>query len=273
MTPGPTARTRLVALLGDPVSHSLSPRFQNAAFREAAVDAVYLALRCTGTALPCLLRGIAESGGAGNVTVPHKEVAFGALDRATDAALGTGACNTFWLADGAVWGDNTDVQGFQTALQNLLGKPPQGLHVLLVGAGGAARAAAFALLADGVARITLVNRSLPKAEALAGHFSSRVIRVAAEVPDNSFDVAVNATSLGLRPEDPVPVPESTLVGAALDLVYGPDATPWVRRMQSRGIPAADGRDMLLHQGAAAFRRWFNQEPPLEVMRRALLESR
>lgn len=272
MTPGPTARTRLVALLGDPVSHSLSPRLQNAAFREAGVDAVYLAIRCTAGVLPCLLRGIAESGGAGNVTVPHKQVAFAALDRATEAALETGACNTFWLADGELWGDNTDVAGFRTALRDLLGQPPLGLHVLLMGAGGAARAAACALLADGVARITLVNRSPARAEALADHFSSPVVRVAGEVPDISFDVAVNATSLGLHPDDPLPLPESTRVGAAFDLVYSTHWTPWVRRMQRIGVPAADGREMLLHQGAAAFRRWFAQEPSLEAMRGALLDS-
>src|SRR5690606_22711034 len=112
-----TAATRLVALLGDPVSHSLSPTFQNAAFDAAGLDAVYLALRVSATELPGLLRGIAHAGGAGNVTVPHKEVAARAVDVPTEEVVRTGACNTFWCEGDRVHGDNTDVTGFLRAIE------------------------------------------------------------------------------------------------------------------------------------------------------------
>ncbi|HEV2149011.1 MAG TPA: hypothetical protein VGR37_16515, partial [Longimicrobiaceae bacterium] len=120
MTPGPSAATRLVALLGSPVSHSLSPTLQNAAFRAAGVDAVYVALQCGSGELPGLLRGIARAGGAGNVTVPHKEASALLLERRTGAVERTGACNCFWLEEGQVCGDNTDVAGFAGAAKALL---------------------------------------------------------------------------------------------------------------------------------------------------------
>ena len=145
MIPRVDARTRLVALLGDPVSHSLSPVIQNAAFRAAGVPGVYLALRTPAGSLGEMMRGIAAGGGAGNVTVPHKEAAVAVLDRATDAVRNTGACNTFWAESGVLWGDNTDVAGFRAAAAALLGSPPRGARVLLIGAGGAARAVIAAL--------------------------------------------------------------------------------------------------------------------------------
>src|SRR5690606_22243888 len=113
----PTSATRLIALLGNPVAHSISPIFQNAAFRHAGVDGVYLALRCEGAAVPGLLRGIALAGGGGNVTVPHKEVAAEAVDEPTEAVRRTGACNTFWSEGDRIRGDNTDVVGSARAIE------------------------------------------------------------------------------------------------------------------------------------------------------------
>ncbi|MBV9773085.1 MAG: shikimate dehydrogenase, partial [Gemmatimonadetes bacterium] len=135
MTVLPTAATRLAALLGDPVSHSLSPTLQNAALRAAGLDGVYVALRCDDAGFPRLLRGLALAGGMGNVTGPHKEAAARTVDRRTPAVERIGACNTFWLRDGEVWGDNTDVPGFTGAATALLGAELRGARVLLVGAG------------------------------------------------------------------------------------------------------------------------------------------
>ena len=268
---GLTAHTRLYALLGDPVAHSLSPTFQNAAVKAAGLDAVYVALRCDPSALPGLLRGIVAAGGGGNVTVPHKELAFQVVDRRTAAAEQTAACNTFWMSQGELWGDNTDVKGFAAAVQELIADVPRGLRVLVLGAGGAARAAVCALL-DWNAQIVLVNRSQGRAEALAAQFGRPdLLRVTDRIPEQRFDLAVNATSLGLREDDPLPLPDDVRFGAALDLVYKAGQTRWVRRLRTLGTPAADGREMLLKQGAAAFRRWFNREPDIEVMRRALGE--
>ena len=268
----PTARTRLYALLGDPVAHSLSPAFQNAAMEAAGLDAVYVALRCDESRVPGLLRGIAAAGGGGNVTLPHKELAFQVVERRTGAAERTGACNTFWMSEGELWGDNTDVEGFAAAVQQLLGGVPAGLRVLVRGAGGAARAAVCALL-DWDAQIVLSNRSPKRAEVLAAQFGRPdLLRVAGALPEGRFDFAVNATSLGHREDDALPLPDDVRIGAALDLVYNAGETLWVRRLRTRGVPAADGREMLLQQGAAAFRRWFSREPNVEVMRRALGEA-
>ena len=183
VTPAPGVSTRLLALLGDPVGHSLSPAFQNAAFAAAGVDGVYLALRCGAGELPGLLRGIARAGGGGNVTLPHKEAAAAAVDRRTEAVERTGACNTFWLREGAVWGDNTDVEGFSAAAEALLGAPPAGARVLLLGAGGAASAALASLTAQGAAQVVVANRSRPRAEALVERFAGGPARLTVAEPD------------------------------------------------------------------------------------------
>lgn len=276
MTPGPTSATRLIALLGDPVGHSLSPIFQNAAFAAAGVDGVYLALRCGPGELPGLLRGIALSGGGGNVTLPHKELAARSVQRATEAVALTGACNTYWLQDGEIWGDNTDVAGFSAAAAALLGGPPSGARVLLLGSGGAARAALAALRADGAAEVVVRNRTPERGETLSRAFHTPATRVSVSPLTESlagerFDLVVNATSLGIRSTDPLPLPTTggPAVAAALDLVYAPGETRWVRELRSRGVPAADGLEMLLRQGAAAFLRWWGRDPSLEAMRSAL----
>lgn len=276
MTP-PTAATRLLALLGDPVSHSLSPKFQNAALRALELDAVYVALRCAVDELPGLLRGIALSGGGGNVTVPHKQLAARTVDHPSDAVRRTGACNAFWGDDDLVHGDNTDVAGAAAAMASLLERAPAGARVLLLGAGGAASAVLCALADAGAERVVIANRTRGPAEALAARFRAPGVRIDVapsldSVRGEPFDLAINATSLGLKPADPLPLDPAAdgwSIGAALDLVYAPGETRWVHAMRARGIPAADGKEMLIQQGAAAFRRWWGAEPPLEVMRSAL----
>jgi shikimate dehydrogenase len=273
MTAGLGARTRLVALLGDPVHHSLSPRFQNAAFRAAGLDAVYLALRCDAHSLAGLIRAIAAAGGAGNVTVPHKQRAADAVDLRTEAADRTGACNAFWVEDGRLVGDNTDVVGIRRALDDLRGDW-RGARALLVGAGGAASAALCALV-DGGADVTVTNRSTGRAEALAARFARAAAQVDSAYLDRveaaAFDLVVNATSLGLAADDPLPLDPDRIrpTAAALDLVYSPARTPWVLALRERGIIADDGLGVLLYQGAAAFERWWGIPAPLDVMRDAL----
>lgn len=268
-----TARTRVFALLGDPVAHSLSPRIQNRAVEEAGVDGVYTALRCGADDLPGIMRALSRAGGGGNVTLPHKEKAASVLDRPRDAVRRTGACNTFWLEDDRVVGDNTDVAGFREALRVFLGGPPQGRHVLLLGAGGAARAALVALLDDDVAQVSVANRSLERARNMArriGGARTRVLDGPRPWKDGDFDLVVNATSVGLHEEGaPLDLEILDRAGGVLDLVYGPDATPLVRQARALGIPAADGREMLVQQAAASFQRWWGEEAPVEAMRQAL----
>lgn len=269
-----SARTRTFALLGDPVSHSLSPRLQNAAFSAAGVDGVYVALRCARDDFPGVLRGLARAGGGGNVTVPHKALAMEVVEVPTAEVERTAACNTFWWEDGRIHGDNTDVEGFRTAAAALLG-PVAGARVLVLGAGGAARAAVVALLDGRADAVALLNRTQQRAEALRERLDpgGRRVRVlpGGSLRREGFDLVVNCTSLGLEAEDPLPLDLGSLarVGAALDVVYGERDTAWVRHARSLEIPAADGREMLLQQGAAAFRRWWGREAPLEAMRRAL----
>lgn len=273
MIPGP--ETRLLALLGDPVDHSLSPRFQNAAIRAAGLDAVYLPLRCDADRFAGLFRGVAGAGGAGNITLPHKTRAAGLLDVATPAVDRTGACNTFWVVAGRVHGDNTDVEGFGRAARRLIGSPA-GARVLVVGAGGAARAVVLALLEDRADGIHLLNRTPGRARAVAEALDPDGRRVAVldgveSVEREGYDLVVNATSLGLQPDDPLPLDldRPVRVGAVLDLTYGEAPPRWVEDARGRGIPAADGLEMLLQQGVASFRRWFGREPDTDVMREAL----
>ncbi len=275
MSPAPTAATRVLAILGDPVSHSLSPVFQNAAIAAAGLDGVYVALRCPAGEAGPLLRALARAGGGGNVTVPHKEEAARAVDRRTESVEATGACNTFWAQDGEVWGDNTDVEGVRGAVEALLGRSPAGLSCVVVGAGGSARAAVHALLTEGARRVVVLNRTRERAEALADALSAggsvEVASDARELAGEEFGLALNATSLGLKDGDALPLSMDggARCAAALDLVYARGGTPWVRALREAGVPAADGREVLLLQGAAAFRRWWRREPPLEAMRAAL----
>jgi shikimate dehydrogenase len=274
----PSASTRLFVLLGDPVAHSLSPAFQNAAIRHLSLDAVYVALRCDSDSVAPLLRTLARAGGGGNVTLPHKAAAARCVDRPSEAVVRTGACNTFWAEDGTVCGDNTDVAGFRHAAARLNGTL-RGASVLIVGAGGGAAAAVCALVDDGAAEVTLLNRSPERARRLAERFSgyATVVRAAAAAGDvhgAEFDLVVNASSGGLTAEAP-PFPLDSLrrVGAALDLAYAPQrTTPFVARARAAGIPAEDGTAMLLAQGAAAFALWFGVEAPVDVMRGALLST-
>lgn len=271
--PGP----RIYALLGRPVAHSASPAMHRAAFRELGVDAAYGALEAADGEVGPAMRLLARSGGGGNVTLPHKERAAAALDRPSDAVSATGACNCFWgAADGDLAGDNTDVEGFLGAATELTpgeGGGLEGLEVLLLGAGGAARAVLHACLRSGVARVDLLNRTRDRAEAAArevGRGDGRV-RVLGARPEEAsrYGLTVNATSLGVEEGDALPLDLSGLeVRAALDLVYGAGATAWVRHARRLGIPARDGREMLVRQAAASQERWLGRSAPLELMREA-----
>lgn len=280
MTPPISASTRLFAVLGDPVAHSISPRIQNAAIDAYHLDAVYVAMRTDAESLPGLLRGIARSGGGGNVTLPHKQRAAALVDGPTPAVTATGACNTFWFEDGVIRGDNTDVEGFTAAACTLLQGSPAGARVLLLGAGGAARASLFALTQAGADQVVILNRTVARAEAIIASASVAASRVSAasapgELRGQSFDLIVNATSLGLRDQDPLPLdPDAGLAfSAALDLVYAPAGTAWIRDLHTRGIPAADGKEMLIQQGAASFKRWWKKDAPIDEMREAISSAR
>ena len=272
-----TARTRVLTLLGDPVGHSASPEIQNAAFAEAGVDGVYIAVRCASDDLSGFMHGLARAGGGGNVTLPHKEKAAAVIDIPSEAVRRTGACNTFWGESGKVHGDNTDVDGFRRALTLFLDGPAKGIRALMLGAGGAARAALLGLLEEGASEVLLFNRTGERARAVArriGGKRARVVHLMQDLEGESFDVVINATRLGLDPHDASPIDFGILgrAGGALDLVYGTRKTPFVRAAEDRGIRAADGMEMLVQQGAASIERWWGQPAPTEVMRAAIRRS-
>lgn len=238
----------------------------NAAFRALGIPAAYVALPCAESDVPHLMRALSAAGGGGNVTVPHKAVAARSATVPTDLVARLGACNTFWGdGNGAIFGDNTDVDGILAALEHLAA--PDG-DWLVLGTGGSARAVAGAAARTGV-RLAVRSRDAARAEA----FSCWAATLG--VPEGSAEMArvvINATPLGLAPGDPPPIDfaQTPRAVAALDLVYSKAETPFVREARRRGLRAADGRAMLVAQGAAAFTRWFPKTPPpVELMRAAV----
>ena len=273
-----TAKTRLLTLLGDPILHSKSPEIQNRAFEAAGVDGVYVALQCKEEDLEGFMVSIARSGGGGNITLPHKEKAAAIVEIASEAVVQTGACNTFWGDErGRIHGDNTDVDGFRSALSFFIGSVPSGIRVLLLGGGGAARASLLGLIEEGADEIVIFNRTPERARSMSrriGGERTRVIPVLEEIEGEDFDLVINATRLGLEKNDASPVDLERLgcVGAAMDLVYGRHVTPFVRAAEAMDIRATDGAEMLVRQGAASFEKWWGIPAPVAVMRAAMEKS-
>ncbi len=263
------ATSRVLAVLGDPVVHSLSPPMHNAALAALGLDAVYVALRAPSEALPAVLEACARLDIAGNLTVPLKQAAAALIPHLTPLAASLGAINTFWAADGALHGDNTDVAGIDEVLERLGAQGPW----LVCGTGGSARAVAAVAARRGV-ELHVASRSPEHAVRFVGW--ARVLGADATQANNRpARTVINATPLGLTPGDPAPVAPERLEGAAvaLDLVYAPGETAWVRACRARGLRAADGRDVLVAQGAHAFERFFpNTRAPREVMRAAVARA-
>ena len=256
--------TRVFALLGDPVAHSLSPAMHNAAFRVLGLRAVYVPLRCAEADLPALIGALCRAGGGGNVTVPHKEAAARAVDRRRPLLERLGACNAFWGENGSSVGDNTDVPGLLSALDALAAPPGSWL---VIGTGGGARAAVGAALERGAA--VAVSSRLDERRR---DFEAWAREQGAGVTDPvECETVINTTPLGLAAGDPLPLstpPRCAVV--ALDMVYARGETPWTRAMRAAGLRAADGRTMLVAQGAASLERWFpGVQAPAEVMRAAV----
>ncbi len=260
------------AVLGDPVSHSLSPALHNAAFRAEGRDARYEARAVPASECGRVLRELALGGGGGNVTVPHKERVLPFLDRRTSAVSATGACNTFWAVGADVWGDNTDVAGFEAAWRAATTGLHGSLDVLVLGAGGAARAVLAVLLADArTARAGVWNRTRERAEGVLRHFGGERTALAWDWRRSRAQAVVNATSAGMNGGAP-PIDLERLAErprVVVDLVYCDGGTALVRQARRMGVAAADGREMLVRQAEASYARWFGAPPPEGVMRCAL----
>jgi shikimate dehydrogenase len=253
----------LAGVLGFPVAHSRSPAMMNAAFGALGLDWRYLKLPVPPNRFKQTARALAGSGYRGaNVTIPHKLAAHDLADELSDAARAIGAVNTLsFEAGGRIAGDNTDAGG----LLDAVGEPLTGT-ALVMGAGGAARAAAWALAQAG-AEVTVWSRNPDHAAELATELAVKH----AERPGPS-ELLVNATSVGLRPGDSLdglPLVDARVV---VDLVYGAEPTPVVRWAEERGARVVDGLEVLVRQGARSLAIWTGEEPPVETMRRAVLQS-
>ena len=257
--------SRVFVILGDPVSHSLSPAMHNAAFRALGLPAVYVPLQCCTDSVPSLIQAIARAGGGGNITVPHKELAARSVDVCRELAETVEACNTFWSEDGRTMGDNTDVPGLLEALHQLgISNEPW----FIAGTGGAARAAVVAAAVHGVA-VAIQSRDPGRQHRFEVWVSSRGVPL---VEPSACGVLINSTPLGLAPNDPLPInlDEFPRATTAFDMVYATGETAWIRSLRSRVQRSGDGRGMLVAQGAAAFERWFpGKRAPVEVMRAAV----
>lgn len=256
---------RLV-LLGHPVSHSLSPRFQNAALQAAGIPLRYEAIDVAPEDLESTLRSLAVVNAAGNATIPHKERVFALCASRTAVAERAAAVNTFWHEQSRLVGDNTDVGGFGAAAADLLGGEPRDIVVGVLGAGGAAAGVLAAVESWRGCRAIVHNRTPDRASRLCARFSSvaecgDVARISRQA-----DLVVNATSIGLS-DDRLPMPLESLRPAALvfDLVYRAGETAFVRGARARGHRAVDGLPMLVEQGALAFERWFGIAPDRAAM--------
>ena len=251
-----------------------------AAFRACGLDARYLALDVADFDAGWeAVRRLDVRGG--NVTVPWKEAALHAVDAPSERARRIRSVNTFWRTpDGAFAGTETDGAGFLRAFAAAWDAPPRGLRFLLLGAGGAGRAVAHVLAEQGAAELHIWNRTPEKARRLAGELRDTGCRGTVEVLERlpvsgagtgPVDVVVNATSSGLDPAAPAVLDPARVPGLrlAMDLTYAARPTAFVAAARRAGIAAADGREMLLQQGALAFEAWFGRSAPLEPMREAL----
>ena len=260
-----TRRLRRYGLLGDPVAHSLSAPIYRAAFSHLCIEASYEAIRVPGGDLDELgraMRDLAASGG-GNVTVPHKEAAARLVDLLQPHAKRTGACNCFWLdASGRLVGDNTDVGGFLYATRDLENLELNGANVLLLGAGGAARAVAIACESAGVGHLDIHNRTADRADRLIEELGlEKIARTLGSLAGSAvtYDLVVNSTSLGIEPGESPPLSFGDVRARfAFDLVYGRGGTAWTRAAALAGVPATDGLSMLVRQAVLNLELWFGQ---------------
>lgn len=262
--------SRVLAVIGDPIAHSLSPAMHNAAIAALGLDAVYVPLRVDSAALAHAIRAFEAVGVAGNVTVPHKVPVAQLLIRLTSLAKQLGAVNTFWPDGGRLVGDNTDVAGVLEAVDRVGGDDVW----LVAGTGGAARAVAAAAR-DRDATLVVRSRDPDRARHFVAWARALGLRDVHTDDGRPAGIVINATPLGMRDRDPLPVPESRLgdCGAAVDLVYGPRRTAWTELCRKRGMRVVDGRVMLVAQGARAFERFFpDQVAPRAVMAAAVTRA-
>jgi len=278
-----------LGVIGDPVEHSLSPSMQNAALHECGIEMQYARLHLTAKELDKGIEQICENEFVGfNLTLPHKERALSLMDEVEDDAKRAGAINTVAIRDQKRIGFNTDGVGFSRAIRETFSVDLRDLRVLVLGAGGSARAIAFECARQNCERLVIANRTRAKADSLVQNLQSfftgpRVLGPVARLQaigwDDSemrmqlghTDLLVNATPIGLQGGERSPVPAHLLAPHQMvfDTTYRASRSALLTAAAEVGARGSNGLSMLLHQGARAFELWFSREAPIEVMRAAL----
>ena len=279
-----SGKTKICALIGDPVEHTMSPAMHNAAFKKLGLDYLYIPFRVKPEQLPQAVAGLRALNVRGfNITIPHKVSVIPLLDGLDPLAEKIGAVNTVVNDGGMLWGFNTDAEGFLRALMGC-GIEPGSKNIVILGAGGASRAISYILAAKG-ANLTILNRKLELdwAEDIArlihqdlardvkvGELTPRRLAIALD----GADILVNATSVGMSPaggKSPVPAKllKSSLV--VFDIVYNPIMTRLLKEAKDAGARVIGGIDMLAWQGALAFEKWTGRPAPLDLMRREAIK--
>jgi len=276
-----------IAVIGNPVAHSASPVMHQAALDKADINARYIRLQLEQDELPSAILKLKKLGFIGcNVTVPHKLNIIPQCDKLTKDASALNAVNTIILGEQIV-GHNTDTGGFINSIKEEFNIEIKELKILIVGVGGGAgRAIATQCARLGCKKLWLVNRTLNKAQELAQKLEETYSFPALALEPTSLDVAqaiqeadlvINATSLGLKGSDPLPLLEEhlSLLGKnqyVYDMIYKPSETPLLKKAREQGSKTSNGLTMLLHQGVLSYQRWFEGSYPLEPMRKGLLST-
>ncbi|MBI3811179.1 MAG: shikimate dehydrogenase [Nitrospirae bacterium] len=280
-----TGRTKLVGIIGYPIRHSLSPLMHNAAFEATGLDCCYVPLEVEPRRIRSAVTALRLLGFCGfNVTIPHKLRIMALVDRLSPEARMIGAVNTVEIRRGRMIGHNTDGRGFLRAFREETGESIAGKRVMILGAGGAARAVAFQWALEGGAVVMIANRSSARAAALVRDLRRTVVLCSVFVLPwteasliegvRQADIIINATSVGMRPDDPPLLPPNVLQPHHIvcDLIYKSSVTLLLDQAKAAGAKAVNGLGMLVHQGALAFEIWTGRRPPINVMREALQQG-
>jgi shikimate dehydrogenase len=274
-----SGKTQIFGIFGYPVEHTFSPGMHNAAFNKIGLNAAYVPFAVSPETLRDAVKAIVPLGLRGlNITVPHKEKVIALLDELSEEARLIGAVNTIEVREGTLIGHNTDGRGFIRSLRDDAGFDARGKSVLFIGSGGAARAVGFSLALAGAKKIAFHDVDTRKASALAQDIHRKTGAEAEAVNEGRLaaaaedaDCLINATPLGLKRSDPLPI-EKDLVHKhhlVCDLVYNPPETAFLKVAKARGAKRLSGLGMLLYQGVIAFEIWTGKKAPVPVMKKAL----
>lgn len=285
-----TGHTKIIGVIGSPISHSRSPQMHNAAISKACLDYVYVPFHVKADAIENAINGFKALNVVGiNVTIPHKQSVMPFLTSISREAELIGAVNTLTFSDGEIHGENTDAPGFIKAMEEVGASPPKDKDVVVIGAGGSARAIVVALTLTGAKKVTIANRTEAKAIALAEELSDKIntnnetdghitqligmgltdARLSYAVSESTL--IVNTTSATMDNTHPLLIDQNWIQSSTTvyDIVYTPPMTTLLIAASNRGCTIVGGIGMLVHQGAIAFERWTGVKPCVDTMRAAL----